>query len=95
MRLENAHDYIHKFKAIFKDGSVVKFGAYNFNDYTTYYGRDPIVANTKKALYLSRHKPREDWSDPKTPGALSRWILWNRPTIESSLSDFKRRFPGV
>jgi len=25
-------------------------------------------------------------------GALSRWILWNKPTIEASKADFKKRF---
>jgi len=23
---------------------------------------------------------------------LSRWILWNKPTLKASISDFKKRF---
>ena len=46
----------------------------------------------RKRLYLIRHKARENWNDPVTPGALSRWILWNKPTIEASVRDFRSRF---
>lgn len=46
----------------------------------------------KKINYLKRHAVREDWSNPLTPGSLSRWILWNKPTYEASLADFKKRF---
>ena len=34
----------------------------------------------------------EDWNDVTSAGALSRWILWNKPTIEASKADFKKRF---
>ena len=27
-----------------------------------------------------------------TAGALSRWILWNKPTISGSLKDIQKRF---
>lgn len=46
----------------------------------------------KKAAYIARHKVRENWNDPITPGALSRFILWNKPTIEESIEDYKKRF---
>jgi hypothetical protein len=34
----------------------------------------------------------ENWKDPTSAGALSRWILWNKPTFKASLADYKRRF---
>jgi hypothetical protein len=46
----------------------------------------------RKKLYLKRHKSREDWNDPKSAGALSRWILWNKPTLEASIKDYIKRF---
>jgi len=46
----------------------------------------------KKSAYLARHKPLERWNDPVTAGALARWILWNKPTLNASISDFKKRF---
>jgi hypothetical protein len=34
----------------------------------------------------------ENWRDPTTPGALSRWVLWNKPSLKGSIADFKKRF---
>ena len=48
--------------------------------------------------YLERHgggtttSTKEDWKDPTTAGALSRWILWNKPSLSASFNDFKKRF---
>ena len=46
----------------------------------------------KKSAYLARHKVNENWNDPLTAGALARFILWNKPTLQSSIKDFRRRF---
>jgi hypothetical protein len=46
----------------------------------------------KKKNYLARHRVREDWSDPTSAGALSRWLLWNLKTLSASITDFKKRF---
>lgn len=62
------------------------FGASGYSDYTKHRDDD------RKANYLSRHKTRENWRDPTTAGALSRWILWNKTTLKASIADFKRRF---
>jgi len=45
-----------------------------------------------KDAYLKRHKANENWQDPTSRGALSRWILWNKKTISASIADFKKRF---
>ena len=46
----------------------------------------------RKDRYLARHEKNEDWKDPLTPGALSRWVLWNKKTLKASIADFKKRF---
>lgn len=46
----------------------------------------------RRDLYDSRHKAREDWNDPLTKGALSKWILWNKPTLKASFEDYLSRF---
>lgn len=78
-----------KYDAVFRldDGKekVVRFGAAGYTDYTL--SHDEV----KKQAYLARHKS-EDWNNPLTPGALSRWILWNKPTVRGSITDFKNRF---
>jgi len=69
-----------------RDELVVSFGAKGMEDYTIH--KD----EARKELYLKRHKKNEDWNDPTTPGALSRWILWNLPDFKDSVADFKKRF---
>jgi len=65
---------------------IVSFGAKGMSDYTKH--KDDV----RKALYLNRHKANESWDKPMTPGALSRWILWNKKTLKESVEDFKKRF---
>jgi len=65
---------------------VVSFGAKGMSDFTKHKDEE------RKELYLTRHKKNEDWKDPMTAGALSRWILWNKPTLKASIDDFKKRF---
>jgi hypothetical protein len=68
------------------------FGAKGYKDFTIYSKQDPKLAKQKKESYLARHRENEDWNDVMSAGALSRWILWNKPTIEASKADFKKRF---
>jgi hypothetical protein len=79
-----------KWDAVFeKDGKekVVAFGAKGYSDFTKH--KDV----TRKARYIKRHSGMgEDWNKPDTPGALSRWILWNKPSLKGSLRDFRKRF---
>jgi hypothetical protein len=69
-----------------KKEKVVSFGSKNMSDYTIH--KD----DERKRLYLLRHEKNEDWNNPITPGALSRWILWNKKTLKASIDDFKKRF---
>jgi hypothetical protein len=79
-----------KWDAIFeKEGKekVVSFGARGYSDFTKHKNA------TRKARYIKRHSGMgEDWNKPDTPGALSRWILWNKPSLKGSLRDFRKRF---
>ena len=62
------------------------FGAAGMSDYTIH--KDAA----RKQRYIARHQKRENWDDPYTAGALSRWILWNKPSYRASVADFRRRF---
>ena len=46
----------------------------------------------QKDAYIARHKVNENWKDPTTAGALSRYILWNKKTLSESITDFKKKF---
>jgi len=86
-RLHRATDGKHKWVAEFADGKRVSFGAVGYKDYTQH--KNPL----RRKAYLSRHRANETWSNPKTAGALSRWILWGDSTsLDANLRAFKRRF---
>jgi len=66
---------------------TVHFGARGMSDYTQHKDKD------RMKNYLARHGGMgEDWNDPMTAGALSRWILWGKPSLRDSFNDFKKRF---
>lgn len=80
----------HKLTAIFyEDGKKIKttnFGAKGMSDFTKH--KDP----ERKKKYLARHKKNENWNSFMTAGSLSRWILWNKPTLKSSISFYVKKF---
>ena len=79
-----------KYDAVFEtDGrdKTVSFGASSYSDFTKH--KD----ETRKQRYIKRHSNgRETWDKADTPGALSRWILWNKPSFRASVADYKKRF---
>jgi len=75
-----------KLVAEFEDGTKTHFGAKGMSDFTKHGDEE------RKERYLKRHKPNENWNDPKSAGALSRFVLWNKPTMSASIADYKRRF---
>jgi hypothetical protein len=88
-----ANDGTHKLVAEFHTPyERIPFGAFNYNDYTIYYQMDPNLAKKRKAAYLKRHKANEDWTNPRTAGTLSKYILWNKPTIEESIDNYIKHF---
>lgn len=66
--------------------NTTHFGSAGMSDYTKH--KDP----ERKDRYISRHKARENWDDPASAGALSRWVLWNKKTLKASIEDYKKRF---
>jgi len=70
-----------KWRVRFADGETVDFGAAGYQDFTQH--GDP----KRRASYIARHAPREDWalSGVKTAGYWSRWLLWEAPTIAGAI----------
>ena len=89
--IRKSHKKEKKWDAVFikPNGSekVVPFGQKGYSDYTKHKDK------TRKQRYISRHRGMgENWRKPDTPGALSYWVLWNKPSFRASVSDFKKRF---
>ena len=79
-----------KYDAVFeKNGreKTISFGNASASNFTKHKNA------TRKARYIKRHSGMgENWNKPDTAGALSRWILWNKPSFRDSVADYKRRF---
>ena len=65
----------------------VKFGT------SSNYLTNPDKTEKDRQAYLKRHQVRENWNDPTSRGALSRFILWS-PTrsIDLSTRAYRKRF---
>jgi hypothetical protein len=81
-----------KMKAVFlskdrKTKKTIHFGQANASDYTKSGDKD------QRQRYLDRHRKNENWNNPQTAGALSRWILWGDSTsLNKNIASFKKRF---
>lgn len=65
----------------------VHFGSAGMDDYTI------TKDKAQRKRYLDRHRARENWSNPESAGALSRWILWGNSTSrQDNIKSFKSRF---
>ena len=88
--IRRSHKPEKKWDAVFERNGrekVVPFGAAGMSNYTKHKNA------TRKQRYISRHSGMgESWNKPDTAGALSRWILWNKPSFRESVADYKRRF---
>lgn len=90
VKIVKSHKPEKKWDAVFLINGhekTVSFGATGYEDFTQHHDEH------RKSLYLERHgRGRESWSDPTTPGALARWVLWNKPSFRAAVADYKRRF---
>lgn len=78
----------YKYEFVFLvDSNIIKtkFGASGYSDYTIH--KDIHRRNR----YINRHWKDLNTNDPTRAGYLSMYILWNFPTYEESLKDYKER----
>lgn len=102
LRVVRSSNKDKKYDAIFlvnDKEKKVSFGASGYRDYTLVNDKDSkfylpkiLDRNVVKASYIRRHREKENWNNPLTAGALSRYILWNKKTLNASIKDFKQRF---
>jgi len=65
---------------------------------TTHFGQagapDYTITKDKqqRERYIKRHRKNENWNNPVSAGALSRWILWEKESKAASITDYKKRF---
>ena len=91
VQLKKATTQGKKYTAVFYDEERKKikttsFGATGYEDYTTHGDEE------RKRLYIERHKTRENFADYKSAGSLSRYILWNKPSVSASFNAYLKTF---
>jgi hypothetical protein len=66
----------------------IHFGAKGYSDMTIHHSEE------RKNRYILRHEAQEDWnkSGLMTSGFWSKRLLWNKPSLESSIKDTEKRF---
>lgn len=95
IKVEKATDGKHKLVAVFDVNGKEKrtsFGAQGYGDFiifTKEEGRESGLRH--KENYNTRHKKDLRTGDPTRAGFLSVFILWNKPTLQASIDDYKRR----
>tara|TARA_R110000868_G_scaffold186825_3_gene429306 strand:+ start:3441 stop:3713 length:273 start_codon:yes stop_codon:yes gene_type:complete len=90
MKIEKSTRKGKRFMATYANGKVVHFGQEGGQTYIDHGDK------AKREAYLARHKKRENWNDPYTPGSLSRWLLWGDSTsMEANHNAFMRKFGNL
>lgn len=76
-----------RLQATFSNGKTVHFGLKGGNTYIDHQDKQ------KRENYLKRHKAREDWNNPYSAGALSKFLLWgDYKTLEQNHQYFMKKF---
>jgi hypothetical protein len=87
MRFKPSTKKDKRFMVTFENGKVVHFGAKKGQTYIDHKDK------AKRAAWIARHRVREDWNDPYSAGALSRFLLWGDSTdFETNHRAFMRKF---
>ena len=80
------------------DNKTVHFGQQGYRDFTLlntrsskFYEPNPQEREKLKSNYQSRHR-KDPIEQAFTPGSLSYYLLWNKPTLSASIRDYNKRF---
>ena len=74
-----------KWMAEFDTDKVVHFGARGMDDYTLTKDKD------QRERYRARHASGKT-AKPDTADALAYYLLWNKPTLQESIKEFKKKY---
>ena len=96
LSIKPATDGKAKYIATFEENGrtkTTKFGAKGYKDFTIYSKTEgKAEADMRRKAYIARHSATEDFTNPTTAGALSRYILWEKPTVSSAITAYRKRF---
>ena len=61
--------------------TIIHFGAEGYTDYTM-----PPHDKEKRKQYITRHRTNENWIDLMNAGTLSRYTLWEYPSLSIAIN---------
>ena len=74
-----------KLMAEFDTGKIIHFGARGMDDYTLTKDKD------QRERYRARHASGKT-AKPDTADALAYYLLWNKPTLQESIKQYKKKY---
>ena len=79
-----------KFDAVIDGKKKISFGASGYSDFTKH--QDLL----RRDSYIKRHS-KEDWSKSNiaSPAWMSRYILWEKPTLKSAVDNANKKYKDV
>ena len=83
-----------KYTATFKIGDKTKtihFGSAGMRDYTILSSKKSKNAKQVRSRYIFRHHKDLQTGNPMRAGYLSMFVLWNKPSLKASISDYRSR----
>jgi len=91
IQLNKSTNQNKKYMAIFyneerKKIKTIHFGASGMSDFTIHKDEE------RKIRYIARHSANENFNNYMSAGSLSRWILWNKPSLSASYNDYIKKF---
>ena len=75
-----------KIKCSDNNKKKVHFGSAGMDDYTI------TKDDEQKERYRKRHQKDLRTNDPMRAGYLSYYLLWNKPSLQESIKDYKKKF---
>ena len=79
-----------KYEAVFNNHTIIPFGAAGYEDFTTHKDEQ------RRQNYIKRHGG-ENWNRGNVMSAawLSRWILWEKPTLKEAIKHASEMYKDV
>lgn len=76
-----------KFFIITNTGKKVYFGAAGYEHFT-----EGHLNESRRKLYMNRHKKNEDWNNKDTAGFWSYHYLWKYPSYNQAYQEIKKKY---
>ena len=88
--IKRSKNPLYKYDAIYINAKTgknrkISFGDKKEKDFTQHKNKE------LRNFYDFKYQKKQNWNDLMSNGALSKYILWNKESIEGSLKDYKKR----